>query len=355
MNEIKFWRAMGTLFLLALILIFAIQVWNVLFPFLVGLILAYLVSPLVDPFVANGYRRDRIVIVIYLILLGVGIYLVSWLGPTLFQQANEAIQEAPEYAKTLNDLVNRGNIIIQKWMTQFLGPMAPQIKIPFQAESFMETLVYNLPSNLMNVAHVGIWIIIVPFVSFFALTQGSRWVDAIFNWTPSEYVEGLLGIIAEINARVGAFVRGVLLESMIVGFVTMMGLFFMGVEGAVLIGFVTAIVNFVPFMAPLIGGSMALLMAYFQTKSMVLLLSICILFISIRLLDDFVLIPFVVGGSVRLHPVFTLFAVLAGVELGGFIGLLFAIPVAFIVSVIFSIATRQREEQVRFKGQILYS
>jgi predicted PurR-regulated permease PerM len=84
----------------------------------------------------------------------------------------------------------------------------------------------------------------------------------------------------------------------------------------------------------LVGGSIALFAGYFQGLSFPTLLGIFLLFAVIRLLDDFVLTPFLVGGSVRLHPVAVLFAILAGFHVGGFLGLVFAVPMAAIVKVI---------------------
>jgi predicted PurR-regulated permease PerM len=112
------------------------------------------------------------------------------------------------------------------------------------------------------------------------------------------------------------------------------GLALLGFSGAVMVGCLTGFLNLVPLMAPLVGGSIALFAGYFQGLSFPTLLGIFLLFAVIRLLDDFVLTPFLVGGSVRLHPVAVLFAILAGFHVGGFLGLVFAVPMAAIVKVI---------------------
>lgn len=80
---------------------------------------------------------------------------------------------------------------------------------------------------------------------------------------------------------------------------------------------VTGLLNVVPFLAPIVGGSLALLAGVFQGVSNSVLLGIVGLYIFSRLVDDFILIPFVIGSSVRLHPILMLFAILTGFEVGG--------------------------------------
>jgi len=254
MQEIRFWRAVMMLFIIGLILTFLFHVFSVIIPFFIGIVIAYLVHPLVDKFTALGWRRDVVVIVLYLILLVSAVVSISILWPKLYSEANIAMQEAPSYAKALDSLMESINQKISALTAKLFGGHGMNFSIPMKASQFLEDMFYKLPSKIIGMAHAGIWIILIPFVSFFALSHGKKWIDGIFALTPSEHVEGLLGIFAELNATLGAYVRGILLESMCVGFITMIGLAAMGVEGAVLIGLVTGCVNFIPFMAPWIGG-----------------------------------------------------------------------------------------------------
>lgn len=345
MNEIRFWRAVFSLLALGLILFALVKVFTVVLPFVFGLMLAYVVSPLVDRFTALGLRRDRVVLVLYLALLTLGVVLCMWLVPPLLHESNQTLTALPRYAKELDNLVCRFNAETQRLLTPLMGVRAQSLMIPFQADNLMTSVFLKLPENIVSVAHAGLWIIIIPFVSFFGLSQGKHWIDTLFNLTPSKHVESLLGLLAEISATLGAYVRGVMLESLCVGLLIILGLRFLGVNDAVLIGVITALVNPIPFMAPVIGGGLAVLMAYFQFQSISMVLAVVVLVIGVRLLDDFILIPNVVGRSVHLHPVVMLFSILAGVELGGFLGLVFAIPLTVILKVILSLLLQCRRER----------
>jgi predicted PurR-regulated permease PerM len=159
-------------------------------------------------------------------------------------------------------------------------------------------------------------------------------MDALFDWTPAQYVESLLGILADVDSTLGAYIRGQMIEGACVGAVTAAGLALFGFDGALLFGIATGAMNLVPMMAPIVGGALALLFGYFQGLSTSALIGIFFLFLLVRLLDDFVFIPFVLGHSVALHPVMILFAVLAGFEIGGFVGLVVAVPLTAVLKVV---------------------
>jgi predicted PurR-regulated permease PerM len=241
-------------------------------------------------------------------------------------------------------VVEHLNDLGRESLRHVLGPHAASFSLPFRSEQFVESLVKSLPENLLEFAYIGVWIFIIPFVSFFALSQSRRWIDALFAWVPAQKVEGLLGFLAEINAALGGYIRGQALDAICVGLLTMGGLALLGFNGAVMVGCLTGLLNLVPFMAPLVGGSIALFAGYFQDLSFPTLVGIFFLFALVRLMDDFVLTPFLVGGSVRLHPVAMLFAILAGFHVAGFLGLVFAVPMAAIIKVIAATALSDYRE-----------
>jgi predicted PurR-regulated permease PerM len=342
MNSGSFWRNTFSLLALALAILFFVKVWTVLLPFFFGFALAYLVQPVIARFEAAGLRRDRIVIVVYLGLVTVMAALVVLLLPGFIREAREIGQELPRYAQSFDEMIRRLNAEVAGSLRGVLGARAGGFQIPFRAERFIDELVEKAPHNLLSVAHFGLWIIIIPFVAFFALTQSRRWMDAIFDHTPARYVESLLGMLAEINATLGAYIRGQMLEGLCVGLVTMAGLAALGFDGAILFGAITGLMNLVPMMAPIVGGGLALLVGYFQGMPTASLVGIFFLFLIVRLMDDFIFIPFVLGQSVRLHPVLIVFAVLAGFEIGGFLGLVLAVPLAAVIKVILSLTVGER-------------
>ncbi len=353
--DAKFWKSVFSIALLGATIVFIFHVWSVIVPFILGLVIAYLVYPLVDRFAALGLRQDRVVTVLYLLLLGVFVVVGFFVVPTFIHQANTFLHDLPANAQVINVALEKFTVQIHKNLQFALGKKTQSLFIPFRVDKFADSLILSLPSNLLNVAHWGLWFLIIPFVSFFALSHGKSGFDLLFQWTPSEYVESLLGLMAEINATLGGYIRGQLLDGLCVGVTTTIGLSLLGVDGAILLGCVTGLLNLVPFLSLLIGGSLALMVGIFQNQSSSVLFGILFLYGVVRLVDDFLFIPLVVGNSVRLHPVLMLFAILAGFELGGFLGLVFAVPLAAIIKVIVTVLLRGHRENWIIKPPAVYS
>ena len=349
MTEGRFWKSVFWLTGLVAVLAFLVAVWQVFVPFLIGFAVAYLVSPLVDRFVAIGLRRDRTVVVLYLLLLSAVAVIGLIIVPSFYREAHALAEEIPKYTALLDQAIERFNEVGRENLRHILGPRAAEFSLPFRTERALANLVQTLPDNLLEFAHAGLWVFIIPFVSFFALSQSRRWIDVLFAWTPAHRVESLLGFMAEINAALGGYIRGQVLDAMCVGLLTMAGLGAFGFKGAVMLGVMTGFLNLVPFMAPIVGGAIAIVGGYFQGLSVASLVGIFLLFVLIRLIDDFVFMPFVVGGSVQLHPIVMLFAILAGFHVAGFLGLVFAVPAAAIAKVV--VVTAFSDHRERFVGE----
>jgi predicted PurR-regulated permease PerM len=346
LKPITFWRAVFALLALAFALVFVIHVWAIIVPFVLGLTGAYLIHPLVDRFVSMGLRRDRTVLVLYMLILFTVVTLGIVFVPKLISEANASLESLPVYAERFNGLNDGLSDAINKWLGRFQGPSAKTVTLPFRADALVDRFVTSIPENISSLAHFGMWILIVPFVCYFSLANGKDWLKNIFDWTPSIYVENLLGLMAEVNATLGGYIRGQLLDGLCVGTLTMAGLWMLGFDQSILIGILVGFLNPVPFLAPLVGGSITLLMGYFQGMGPTALFGIFCLFVLVRLCDDFIFTPFIVGQSVQLHPVAMLFAILAGVEVGGFLGLVFAVPAAAILKVVFSVVINGRRDNV---------
>ncbi len=328
---------------------------SVLIPFIIGFAIAYVVYPMVDYFVALGLRKDRVVLVLYGCLMLSVTAMASLLWPLVTEEVQLFISKLPEYSQTLNTTLGVFNEKIQPTLQNVLGAKAHNIMLTFNLNDFIAITAQRVPENALNMAHVGMWLFIVPFVTFFALIQGEGWVDSIFNLTPSRYIESLLGMLAEINTTLGGYIRGQLAEATLVGTCTTVGLWGLGIEGAFVLGCLTGLFNLVPFLALIGGGSLCLVVALFQGQGPSVLMGILILFGVIRLMDDFIFIPFVVGTSVQLHPLVILFSVLAGYEMAGFLGLVFAVPATAIIKVILSALFQHHQERSYIKIPDLFS
>ncbi|MFN0118367.1 MAG: AI-2E family transporter [Elusimicrobiota bacterium] len=353
--ETRFWGRFFVGVALCGILVFLFQVWNIVLPFLVGLGLAYMLNPLINRFVARGLRRDRVVFVMFIFLIGFMILLSIFFIPLLSRELFSILKEIPNYKASFEHLLTHVNERAQVHLSPFLGESAKQFVISFHSEKILGRFLMNFLSNILNAAHWVIWIVVIPFSCFFGLKDGEKWNRILFNNTPSHYVESLLSFLAEINTTLGGYVRGQLLEASCVGGVTMVGLWLLGFKGALIMGLITGLFNFVPFLAAIAGGGIALIAAYFQGLPTNILIAIALLYLVIRLLDDFLFIPLVLGSSVQLNPLVMVFSILAGSELAGFVGLILAIPVAAMIKVVLGVIIDHRKDNILIEEKHIYS
>jgi predicted PurR-regulated permease PerM len=127
------------------------------------------------------------------------------------------------------------------------------------------------------------------------------------------------------------------------GFIYSLGLWIIGLEFALVIGFIAGLVSFVPYLGFVVGILAAGVAMLFQTQDPLQLVPVAIVFTVGQLIEGMLLTPNLVGDRIRLHPVAVIFAVLAGGQLFGFVGVLVALPVAAVLAVI----VRHLHEQYR--------
>ena len=200
----------------------------------------------------------------------------------------------------------------------------------FATDLFKETpgLVGQLLSGLT-------YVIIVPFVLFFFLGQGRTIKRAIIEQVPNRYFELVLNLLHRIDRQLGSYMRGMVLSVMIVSLLSITGLYIIGLEHFLVIGLLAGLANVIPYLGPLIGivaGVIAAVLQY-SALSFGVVVPVIIVFAIVQLVDNVFVAPMVVGGSVNLHPLLVIFAVLVGSELFGAVGMLLAVPTTAVIKV----------------------
>jgi predicted PurR-regulated permease PerM len=150
---------------------------------------------------------------------------------------------------------------------------------------------------------------------------------------PDEWRAEAVHVTVQVGKVVGGFVRGQLLVALIVGILSSIGLWLLGVPFWLIIGMTAGLLNIVPFIGPFVGGALAAIVSVVFVDLATALWSMA-MFTAVQQFDNHVISPVVLRSRVRLHPVFILLALMLGVSLGGFFGLLIAVPVAAVFKVI---------------------
>jgi predicted PurR-regulated permease PerM len=172
--------------------------------------------------------------------------------------------------------------------------------------------------------------VVAVFALSFYLTVGRDGVERFLRAIlPSAYERKALHIYSHVSGKIGKWLTGQLIISAVVGLITFLGLWLLGVRYSLLLGFLAAIAELVPYVGPIITGSIAILIGL--SDSVPLGIYVFILFIIIQQLENNVLLPVVMRYTTTLNPVIILTALLIGGKVFGIVGLVLAIPFAVLV------------------------
>ena len=309
----------------------------ILTPFLVAAMLAYLGDPLV-----RGLQRLKIsrswaaiwvfsLIILFLVLLAlVGI-------PILHRQF---VQLLANFPLLLESLEARW----LPWLQQLVGD--PDLALDLSAVKAQLTQYWQevsqfAPNVLSLVSRSGLavagWLmnlILIPVVTFYLLRDWERVQEGIMQLLPKSWRGRVTLLGKECDEVISAFVRGQLLVMLALAVFYSVGLSLVGIKLALLLGLLAGLANIVPYLGFLLGIIAASVAAFFQFQSLPVLGCVWAVFLLGQLLEGMLLTPWLVGDRIGLHPVAVIFAVLAGGQLFGPVGVLLALPVAAVIMVL---------------------
>jgi len=314
--------------------LFFYLVRGIIAPFLIAAFLTYLLSPLVTKIQSYGYRRWVGVAIIAFIFLAVIAAALIIFIPLILDEINKFSVNAQSYYDYVSDWFSRTVLNLENAVPiikeyNISGLVAEKIK------DISIAVVQGIPQYLMNAVSFFSFFILVPVITLFMLLGGDKTIDVIVELVPAKAAETTLAVLYEINFVLGGFIRGQLIEALFVGVASTLVLSILGVNYALLIGVTAGVANFVPYVGPTVGILFAAIVGLIQFQSATILLKIVPAFLVIQFIDANLINPVAVGQNVNLGPVTMIFVILAGGLLFGFIGVIFAVPVAAIIRTVF--------------------
>ncbi|MDE2039901.1 MAG: AI-2E family transporter [Elusimicrobia bacterium] len=308
----------------------------VLIPFALGCAAAYVLNPLAALAEARGLRRRVVVPLAYLLTIAALALLAGRLLPSLLRQVSSLRGELPSFMARL-----RLDFLELQRQASLRLPFAADAISRFDPVAALAPMIArseNIPSYLLSAFPLLSLLFLVPFISFFLLLDGPDSIDRLIQRCPSRYVEQALHLLSEIDHSLGSYLRGLVVVVCVLSAVSYAGLLLLGVHQALWIALLSGVSSVVPYLGAVVGMVVGGLAAGFQFGTVAAGLKVVVLFALIRLGDEVALEPYIAQHTVRLHPLVFLFAFLAGGELFGFIGLIFAVPAACVVKALFEVA-----------------
>ena len=283
-----------------------------------GVVIAFVLAPLVDRIQPVVRRRGVAVALTAITALVVLVAAVASLAVPLIRETRELAIDVPRYAAMLSsdEPFNIGGFVISGEVRQRIGAeIGARIGDWSQDAARAALRVGAGVVDLFFVFVLGVYLLASG-------PQVRRWVHT--HLVPTKQRDEFLRIEAEAARLFGAYIRGQLMLGLIVGTVSGIAYFALGVPYAVLLGVLAGIFELVPIVGPVVAGGIAAAVALTQPFPLVVWVVLAAL--AVQQLENNLLVPRISGGAVGLHPLAALLAVLVGVEIAGLIGALFAVP-----------------------------
>lgn len=331
MNEIKTPVLIISLVILGIIGWFIYEVSDILMPFILAVVLAYILSPVVRYLQRTGMKRVYAVTVLFAAIVAVAAGTLYLLAPKIVAEARHLKDNTPQYSASIKAAMSELQRSVEekypivRERQYFDTAMA-------KAQTFLQREMTKVPAYLVSLFSVFSLLVLIPVLTFFMLLGGKNIVDSLFDIIPSRFIETSLSIFWEIDEVLGKFIRGQLIEATCVGVLSTTGLLFLGVDYAILIGMTAGMANMVPYLGPVAGAVPAILVALIKFQQAAIVIKIIIMFMIVQFIDNQIIQPIIMSQGVELNPAVIIFAVMAGAQIYGFIGMLLAVPVAAIIN-----------------------
>lgn len=326
----------------------------VITPFAISAVLAYLGDPLVDRLEKVSIRKWKVgrtlaVSIVFILMLSLLIIVLLILIPLLVEQIRLLVRLLPQWSE---------------WFTTTALPWFAG-KLGFDPEDFdtahftqvfrdywreISTAAFKVMDYVsrgsMAIAALITNLILIPVVTFYLMRDWDPLIRAIHDLLPRDMEAATTRTVSEMDEVLGAFFRGQLMVMLALGLIYSIGLSLIGIELAILIGMGAGLLSIVPYLGSIVGVLVAVGVAIFQFQDVLHPLMVLLVFGVGQSAEGMYLTPKLVGDRIGLHPVTVIFAVLAGGQLFGFLGILLALPVAAALNVL----VRQLLQRYRQSG-----
>ena len=325
---------------------------SVLLPFVAGILLAYLLDPLVEKLQKMKMSRLWATLIVCLLAVLVIVPALLFLGGMIENQVALLIKATPRY---LGLIMEKVRPVIASLAERFPDLQGGQLETMIKGNvgnglKFVGKVLTTVISNGFALINLLSLILIMPVVTFYMLRDWNLFVKKFEDLLPRQSKKGIVQILQEINKIIAGFIRGQISVCLILGAFYSIGLKLVGLDLGLLVGFIAGIISFIPYVGSITGFVLGIVLAFAQYGDITHVLYVVGVFLCGQFLEGNFLTPKLVGESVGLHPVWVMFALLAGGVLLGFLGLMLAVPVAAIIGVLVRHGVQKYKQSSLFLG-----
>lgn len=298
---------------------------EILFLFFIGVVLAYLLNPLIVRLEARGYQRGRIVIGTYILITATLVLAARILIPAAIAAAVNRHDRLAEFAGLLETFPKD---IESRWLSKLPVGSEQAVAAMEAGRHWIQNSLSGVPAALIQFSPKLLNLLVIPLVTYFPLAEGPSWMNALIRVCPRRHVEKVVSLVYQIDEVLGSYLRGLMMDCLCFGIVTFIALHLLGLNYALELAILAGMVNVIPYLGPFSVAVLASGMGYLQFHDVSVIYKILLTIMVLKFIDDWMLQPYIMRNAVELHPLVGLFAIAAGSQIFGFFGLIFAVPVA---------------------------
>lgn len=302
-------------------------------PILISLITTFLLDPLVQLFEGETLGRTSSIFIVYALIVLLVIALLLLIGPPDWKGMLQALKaDFPRYFDRAVDFFNLQLSAVQTHFP-FVKSYDLTEKLRSSSEEFIGLVLTQTPKSALRIGSLAL---LVPLFSFFFLRDSRKLMRGLISLTPNRYFEMVLDIYDHVSWQLGHFIRGRIIEALIIGIVVWLGLSLTDIRYAPILGVIAGVTNLVPYIGPIVGMLPGLVIALVDLGmggQFWWILCVYLLIAQI-ILDNFILIPILISRVSNLHPLLVILAIVMGGKLYGVLGMIIGVPIASIINII---------------------
>jgi len=324
-------------FWILLVVVFGALLWlfqGILTPFVLGMVIAYLLNPLVTKLSNLKCPRWLAVLLLLSLFMFALVVGVSLLVPLLAREIAQLAVDAPLWIAQS-----------QSWLfaqAQALGIDTPDAASIIAGIQEQAGAIFKAGRNIVSgvvaggaaIASFVSFLLLMPIVAFYMMLDWPRLTAKLDELLPRAHMPTVRSLLSQADQTLAGFIRGQLTVCLVLGLFYGIGLSVIGLRFGFVIGMAAGILSIMPYVGSGFGLVTALAVAWFTTGDMTMVAMALAVFGIGQVMEGNFLTPRLVGENIGLHPLWVIFALMAGGSLLGFTGLLIAVPVAAVIGVL---------------------
>ncbi|WP_412520554.1 AI-2E family transporter [Staphylococcus simulans] len=307
-------------------------------PVILGLILFYLLNPVIQFMERYNIPRLWGIIILFCFAAAVIALVVNLLIPVISVQIKSFAHNFPHYVEKFNGLVDQ----VTSWshlagMSDFYTQIQDQLdkiakKVPTMVSDFFDGFGTKIMSIAEMVVNIGVVIVTTPFVLFFFLKDGHRIKSGMTKVMPPKYRQDFHEVLESMSLQVGSYIQGQIIVSFCIGILLFIGYTIIGLDYSLVLASIAAVTSVVPYLGPTIAISPAIIMALITSP--IMLVKLIVVWTAVQFIEGHFISPNVMGKTLKIHPLTIIFVLLCAGNLLGIVGVILAIPGYAVIKVI---------------------